>query len=479
MASSGGEGPCLLWFKNDLRVTDHPGLLEAASRSGGRVIPVFVFDPEVYSPHLESESDVKWLREALVSLKRKLRAELGSDLLVEIGRVEDVLPALCERFSVASVVTEREADCLWADKVGDINRSIGCELKTYTYTMFGENTGWQYPLVYAELEQGWEPAAPLSAPAELSGEGLRGYFEGATIPAVPDFYAAMVDAWAGRWGEANPIPEQVVGAGIAASRSAYCSPEVLAKAGRRAGDFSPSGDRDEAMAELRSYLAAFPGGEAPEPGTLESVARALEVPGGFGQSFSLFRKHLSHGLVSPSEIYEAAREFKVANGGPMAGISGALTGAKAAMAAAVKYDFHGNLHRYSLGKERMAEGVEHKSWKWRGAHQEFVVASPSNFADEAETAVVLIHGFGAMGEHWRDNAAGLQREGFRVYCPTLPGYGRSEKVSAQYTPQLWSQYVKDFISVIVGEPVFIAGNSIGGYIRWERKHPEAVGSILI
>ena len=94
MASSGGEGPCLLWFKNDLRVTDHPGLLEAASRSGGRGISVFVFDPEVYSPHLESEADVKWLREALVSLKRELIRELGSDLLVEIGRVEDVLPVV-------------------------------------------------------------------------------------------------------------------------------------------------------------------------------------------------------------------------------------------------------------------------------------------------------------------------------------------------------------------------------------------------
>ena len=77
---------------------------------------------------------------------------------------------------------------------------------------------------------------------------------------------------------------------------------------------------------------------------------------------------------------------------------------------------------------------------------------------------MLIHGFGAFGEHWRDNVEGLAKRGCKVFAPTLPGYGRSEKASAQYTPQLWSEYVRDFIVGKVKTSVIIAGNSIGGYI---------------
>lgn len=39
-----------LWYKNDLRVDDHPGLLAACAAGG--VAPVFVFDAKVLAPLL-------------------------------------------------------------------------------------------------------------------------------------------------------------------------------------------------------------------------------------------------------------------------------------------------------------------------------------------------------------------------------------------------------------------------------------------
>ena len=41
-----GGGPALVWFKRDLRVDDHPGLIMAASRHRV-VVPLYVFDHRV------------------------------------------------------------------------------------------------------------------------------------------------------------------------------------------------------------------------------------------------------------------------------------------------------------------------------------------------------------------------------------------------------------------------------------------------
>ena len=46
------DGPVLVWFKHDLRASDHPGLLAAvrsAAASGVNVIPFFCLDPALYA----------------------------------------------------------------------------------------------------------------------------------------------------------------------------------------------------------------------------------------------------------------------------------------------------------------------------------------------------------------------------------------------------------------------------------------------
>jgi pimeloyl-ACP methyl ester carboxylesterase len=57
---------------------------------------------------------------------------------------------------------------------------------------------------------------------------------------------------------------------------------------------------------------------------------------------------------------------------------------------------------------------------------------PTN-GDPNAPALLLIHGFGAFGDHWRDVLKPLADAGYRVYAPTLPGFGRSEKVAAPYS----------------------------------------------
>ena len=50
-SNPGGGGAAILWFKHDLRIDDHPGLVAAASRYR-TVIPLYVFDHRILSRQL-------------------------------------------------------------------------------------------------------------------------------------------------------------------------------------------------------------------------------------------------------------------------------------------------------------------------------------------------------------------------------------------------------------------------------------------
>ncbi len=77
-------------------------------------------------------------------------------------------------------------------------------------------------------------------------------------------------------------------------------------------------------------------------------------------------------------------------------------------------------------------------------------------------AILLIHGFGASTEHWRYNLGDLAQD-HRVWAVDLLGFGRSEKPPVLYTGELWREQLRDFVTQVVGEPVALVGNSLGGY----------------
>jgi pimeloyl-ACP methyl ester carboxylesterase len=115
------------------------------------------------------------------------------------------------------------------------------------------------------------------------------------------------------------------------------------------------------------------------------------------------------------------------------------------------------LHRKSLAQGSV-RGFKVTAWQWRGYHTQYTMMGDKG------PAVVLVHGFGAFWEHYRDNIRGLAEKGYRVWALTMVGFGRSEKPNITYTELLWAEQLRDFIVEVVGEPVILAGNSIGGYM---------------
>lgn len=110
-------------------------------------------------------------------------------------------------------------------------------------------------------------------------------------------------------------------------------------------------------------------------------------------------------------------------------------------------------------------GVEDRTWKWRGYDIRYKVAGEGTEGPP----MVLIHGFGGNADHWRKNLPHLGKTG-PAYAIDLLGYGFSSKPDPGsweernniYSFDTWSQQVRDFANEVVGKPVFLVCNSVGG-----------------
>ncbi len=92
----------LLWFRRDLRLTDHPALTRAA-REFDRVVPVFVLDDALRRGRFASAPREAFMLGCLHELGEDLRAR-GSGLVVRDGRPEQVLPELARDVGAEAVL---------------------------------------------------------------------------------------------------------------------------------------------------------------------------------------------------------------------------------------------------------------------------------------------------------------------------------------------------------------------------------------
>ena len=117
-------------------------------------------------------------------------------------------------------------------------------------------------------------------------------------------------------------------------------------------------------------------------------------------------------------------------------------------------------------------------WQWRGESIYYLKAGE---AHPNRPPLLLIHGFGASTDHWRKNIAQLQQN-FQVWAIDLLGFGRSAKPAWEYSGQLWRDQLHDFIEEVIGQPVVLAGNSLGGYAALcvaAQRSQSATGLILL
>ena len=90
-SSAADATPSILWFRQDLRIADHPGL--ALARRDGPVLPVYIWSPEEEGDWPPGAASRWWLHHSLASLALDLEAR-GSRLILRRGPIAETLHAL-------------------------------------------------------------------------------------------------------------------------------------------------------------------------------------------------------------------------------------------------------------------------------------------------------------------------------------------------------------------------------------------------
>ena len=97
----------IVWFRRDLRVSDHEPLYRAARR--GAVIPVFVLDRALLHHPETGAARVEFMLSCLAALDADLR-QLGGRLIVRSGDPVTVLPALVRQTEADGIYSYTDAE---------------------------------------------------------------------------------------------------------------------------------------------------------------------------------------------------------------------------------------------------------------------------------------------------------------------------------------------------------------------------------
>jgi deoxyribodipyrimidine photo-lyase len=118
----------IVWFRNDLRVTDNEALYRAFQECD-EVITVYVFDKEYlhgeqYGSKKFGARRIHFILECLNDLKKSLDS-IGTSLQVKIGRADQVLSQMAEEFEVSQVYAQKEVTSEELEMENRVTESLG------------------------------------------------------------------------------------------------------------------------------------------------------------------------------------------------------------------------------------------------------------------------------------------------------------------------------------------------------------------
>ena len=184
----------ILWFRQDLRLADHPALVAAAA--AGRVVPVYILDDDTPGEHRIGGAQRWWLHHSL----KALDAAIGGRLVLRRGDSLAILDALMAETGATAIHATRLYEPWWQrldSKLG--NRLVfhdGNHLAPPRSVLTG--SGGRYKIFtpyWRALLERMPPPKPLSVPpvdwATADGDGLDDW---KLLPTKPD-WATGFDVW--------------------------------------------------------------------------------------------------------------------------------------------------------------------------------------------------------------------------------------------------------------------------------------------
>jgi deoxyribodipyrimidine photo-lyase len=167
----------LVWFRQDLRLADHPALSAAVGR-GQAVVPVFIWAPGEEGAWPPGAASRWWLHQSLNSLDLGLRT-LGSRLIIRQGESLAQLGDLARSTGARSIFWSRRYEPSVAARDRSLEQTlagIGLEIQTFNSTLLHEpwtienRSGKPFQVFTAYWKNCLareDPALPMPAPRQV------------------------------------------------------------------------------------------------------------------------------------------------------------------------------------------------------------------------------------------------------------------------------------------------------------------------
>lgn len=122
----------LVWFRNDLRISDHEALHTASVH--GTVIPLYCFDPRHFALTKYGFSKTGAIRATfLIESVTELRKRLNGRLIVRIGMPETIIPELINKLNIEGLYYNSEV----TDEELHVEKAIKQSVSIPVYSFHG------------------------------------------------------------------------------------------------------------------------------------------------------------------------------------------------------------------------------------------------------------------------------------------------------------------------------------------------------
>jgi len=201
--------PCIVWFRDDLRVSDHPAL-HAASETGAPLICLYVFD-EVSRPNTRPAGAAArwWLAQSLRALRERLGAA-GVGLVLRKGSAAHITADLARETGAGTVlwndIAQRPHRAI-ADQVAAALEQIGVASHSFQGDLLAdpadirtrEGRGMRvFTPFWRRVQAAGDPAKPFPASGtprpgpHLASDSIESW---GLEPAHPDWAGGLRQAW--------------------------------------------------------------------------------------------------------------------------------------------------------------------------------------------------------------------------------------------------------------------------------------------
>ncbi|MEA1675767.1 deoxyribodipyrimidine photo-lyase [Nitrospirillum sp. BR 11163] len=219
--SAAPQAAIVVWFRQDLRLSDNPALTHAA-RSGLPVVPVYILDDQTPGPWAPGGASRWWLHHSLAALSQAL-AGLGCPLMLRRGRADVVLHTLVRETGAKAVVWNRcyEPHAVARDSALKAGlKAEGVAVDSFNSALLAEpwtvktGTGAPYKVFtpfWKAVREGLDPGQPLAPPGHWPPcpphRMATGWRTGGCCPPSPTGPTAC----AGPGHRARPVPISACG----------------------------------------------------------------------------------------------------------------------------------------------------------------------------------------------------------------------------------------------------------------------------